>query len=211
MPPSRCSSGRGSTRAGFQRWRASSRQGNTRLSLPAPSRFLQHGLGVQLVTGSDIQGHGACSTACSCQGRTGSSTSRRAPSAGRRSGATISDAGLRSTVVSVYSAAVLPSFRGTQVPGLGIDRPVLLQVRRGHLRSARGRAAAPSSGRASTGALPREFAAVELPGPQVPGPSASGRSTSRPAGSRRSSTEPTGTSSSARTPSRIRPATCSGT
>ena len=89
---------------------------------PVPSGFYNTGWS-SLVTGSDIQAHRGVLDRELVPGsyrivdKTASSFSR--PPFWRY----ISDAGLRSTLASVYSAAVLPSFRGTQVQGWGSIDP----------------------------------------------------------------------------------------
>ena len=112
---------RASRRAGCRRWRAFSRAGVTPSSNPSrPVSTTRAGRRWSRATTS--RDTGGCSTACSCRARTRSSTSPRAPSPAPF-WRYISDAGLRSTVVSVYSAAPLPSFRGTQVQGWGSIDP----------------------------------------------------------------------------------------
>jgi predicted AlkP superfamily phosphohydrolase/phosphomutase len=89
---------------------------------PVPSRFYNAGW-VSLVSGTDVQDHRGVLDRVLEPG-TYRIVDKSASTFGRPPfWRYISDAGLRSTVASIYSSAVLPSFRGTQVQGWGSIDP----------------------------------------------------------------------------------------
>jgi predicted AlkP superfamily phosphohydrolase/phosphomutase len=89
---------------------------------PVPSHFHNTGW-ASLVTGNDIQGHRGVLDRVLVSG-TYQIVDKPASSFGRPPfWRYIGDAGLRTTAVSVYSAAPLPSLRGTQVQGWGSIDP----------------------------------------------------------------------------------------
>ena len=178
-------------------------------SSPVPSGFYNTSW-ASTVTGTDVQGHAAILDRVLEPG-TYRIVDLTASAFGRKPfWRYLSEAGLRSTLVSVYSSSFLPSFNGTQVQGgdRSTRTPPSLRTRpsirprwRTLLHRAVGRRQA-----LYRLAFPRSSVQVRRYRDRLL------RSIDEQTGaSPRSSTEPSGTSSSVRTRSRIKRATCSGT